>query len=46
MEQIVESKRGRKNRLARERYKKSEKCKNNIYTFPSSDEENGVQQKK
>lgn len=48
MEQILESKREKKNRLARERYKKSGKCKNNIYTIPSSssDEENGGQQRK
>jgi hypothetical protein len=45
MEQTLESKQERI-RLARESYKKSEKCKNNILTVPSSDEENGGQQRK
>jgi hypothetical protein len=38
MEQTLESKEERINRLARESYKKSEKCNNNILTVPSSDE--------
>jgi hypothetical protein len=38
MEQTLESKEERINRLARESYKKSEKCKKNILTVPSSDE--------
>ena len=39
MDPVIETKKERKNRLERERYRKSDKFKNNIVTIPNSDDE-------